>query len=459
MLLNIIYIMFILYISIEIQKKFKVPAPIPTIILTLILSALFPTFMDFTTLEVFSEEMLVFIVLLVLVDAFELKLEDLRKNWLSLVYLAGFAVALSILSGVLVANTVFAEYNLSTGAIIALFAMCLATDPVAVVSTFKQYKLPHQLKLLAEGESLFNDAVALICFSAFGLYLMKGGELTTTYAVTVTLEVLILSTLVGIVIGLIGIGLLKMTKDLMGELVLILLIAYAAFYLAEHTTVIGGNHLSGLLSEIVAILTMTSLIDKSYRYEERRIERAKKLINAEMDSDIKRKDKTSKRIIQTFVKDITSIKNQKDVSSFLEVLAMFVNAILFISLAKLINFDNLLIYWKEILTMFLITTVIRAIMMGKFAIVSNKVKNMSNIDLSWWSVLLNSGIKGGLSIVMLHMLYMAVPNFEHKIMFESIVIGVILLSLFIYVSGLMITIGMNKAKFEREYDLEKENGH
>ena len=456
MLSNIIYILFILFISLEIQKIMKIPAPVSTIILTVVLGFIFPDFMAFTTLEVFSEEMLVFIVLLVLVDAFVLKLSEIKNNWVSLSYLAGVSVALSVLAGVAMSNTIFSQYNLSVGSIIALFSMCLATDPVSVVATFKQYKIPHQLKLLAEGESLFNDAVALIMFSAFGLYLMKGNELTASYAVIVSFEIIVLSTLIGLIIGVIGISLLKTTKDLLSELVLILLIAYGAFFFAEHMSVIGGNHLSGLLSEIVAILTMTSIIDKSHKYEKRRIERNTNSIIYEIENNIGRKQKTSKKLVESFVTDISNLQNQQAISNFLEMLAMFINAILFISLAKLIVLDDLILYWKEILMMFLTTTIIRFFMMGKFAFVSNKVNKKYTINFRWWSVLSFAGIKGGLSIVMLHMLNLTFPNFEHKAMFESIVIGVILLSLFIYVIGLMITIGTNKEKFEIEYLEEKQ---
>ena len=133
---------------------------------------------------------------------------------------------------------------------------------------------------------------------------------------------------------------------------------------------------------------------------------------------------------------------------------MFVNVFLFVSLGKLMNFQNLLYYWKEILTMFLLTTVIRMLMMGKMCFVLS-VKKGSYFDLGGWHILLFSGIKGGLSIVMLHWLNSRVPNFEHFELFVAIVTGVILLSMFVYTIGLMITIKINKKTFEKEISLEK----
>lgn len=95
--------------------------------------------------------------------------------------------------------------------------------------------------------------------------------------------------------------------------------------------------------------------------------------------------------------------------------------------------------------MFALTTLIRAVMMGKFAYLSNSLKGMQNISFQWWSVLLFAGIKGGLSIVMLQMLP---DSFEHKAMFEAVVMGVILLSTIFYALILVAIILLNKEAFE-----------
>ena len=43
-----------------------------------------------------------------------------------------------------------------------LGAILSATDPVAVVALFRQLGAPQRLTILVEGESLFNDATALV---------------------------------------------------------------------------------------------------------------------------------------------------------------------------------------------------------------------------------------------------------------------------------------------------------
>lgn len=227
MLENIVIILGILFISIKGEKKLKIPSPLTIVLVTFGILYFNQHFMNFTDVTFFSQEMTIFIVLLVLVDAFIFRFEELKKNWISIIYLAGIAVVLSILIGVILFQyTIFEQYQLSIGAVIALFAMCLATDPVSVVATFKQYRIPHKIKFLAEGESLFNDAVALIMFSSFGLYLMQGNELTISYSVGVSLKVIGVSILIGFIAGTIGLFLMKTTKDTLTELVIILFIAY-----------------------------------------------------------------------------------------------------------------------------------------------------------------------------------------------------------------------------------------
>lgn len=455
MLLNIILILGILFISLKIETSFKIPLPLPVLLLTILISNIYPQFMGFTNLEVFSEEMLAFIVILVLGDAFVLKWSEIKENWLSLLYLAVIAVILSVISGVVITHTIFAHYGLTTGATIVLFSMCLATDPVAVVSTFNQYKLPHKLKFLAEGESLFNDAAALIMFSVFGLAMLKGIDVNITYIFTEISTVIVGSFLNGFIFGLIGIYFLKITKDTMGELVLILLIAYLSFYFAEHFHTSYGNNLSGLLSEIVSVITITTIIYASLNRKDDRNENRKNIVLNNNIQILNKAKIKSERFLNNWISDITNVEKQKDIGVFLNVLALFVNAVLFISLAKIIKFENLLFYWKEILTMFIVTTLIRALMMGKFSLISNQNKNMVNINFRWWLILLFAGIKGGLSIVMLHILNKTIPDFPHKIMFESIIMGIILLSVFVYVIGLMITISLNKEKFKKDCEEEK----
>ncbi len=444
MILTLLLLLTVLFLSIEIQKHFKIPSPITLIVLSYGFYYLFPQMVLFSE-ESFAELVLFLIPILIASDALQLKLSDLKKNAWSLLFLAVVAVALSILFGLVTANTFFAEYNLSVGAVIALFAMVLATDPVSVVSVFSSFKIPHKLKILAEGESLFNDATALIIFAFIALPLINGVEITAFDIAFVSVKVVSLSVMIGLVVGFIGILLMKQTQDGMSELVLILMTAYGAFELAEHF------HLAGLLAVIVAVITLNSITDKSLKEASRRVRKGKRILDKTNKSRKVFSTRFMGGITSKLNEDITSIERHKQNLNYVAVLALLANAFLFISMASIVHIDVILKYTSEILWMFLVTTLIRAIMMSKFAFISNRSTKMTNVNFRWWSVLLFAGIKGGLSIVMLQMLP---SDFAHKELFEAIVVGIILLSTIIYALILVAIILYNKSVFVEEYERE-----
>lgn len=450
MIFNIIAILSILFIALQIEKSnLKIPTPFTIIIFTLLLKLIYPDFMGFLTTAIFSEEMLIFIVILVLADAYAIKFKEVKENWISLVYLAGIGVVLSVLIGAYLTKQVLIDYNLSYGSLIALIAMCTATDPVSVITVLKKFKIPHKLKFLAEGESLFNDAAALIMFNSFGLAILLGITIDLDYGATIISKVILLSIIIGLFIGFFGTLFMKFINDLKSELLLILLTAYIAFELAEII------HASGLLAEIVAILTATTIIHKSFELEAKRVNKNKEILIENISNDkIRNKSKTSK-YMNKFMTDITNLKRHKDIEDVLDILALIVNGVLFVSLANIINIDLLIKYKTEIFYIFLITIFSRMLILGKFMIFSNFTNKIPKISLKWFVILNLAGIKGGLSIVMLHMLSLTIPNFEYLELFNAIVSGVILLSIFIYIPLLILFISINKKSFEDEYNQEK----
>jgi CPA1 family monovalent cation:H+ antiporter len=396
--------------------------------------------------ETFAHLVLFLIPILMTADALHLKLKDLKANALSLIYLAVFSVSLSIIIGIFIADPLFGQYALSTGAVIALFAMVLATDPVSVVSVFSSFKVSHKLKILAEGESLFNDATALIIFVFIAIPMINGENIGAGDILFVSIKVLTLSVAIGLLIGFIGIGLMRFTQDSMSEFVIILLTAYASFEIAEIF------HLAGLLAVIVAIITLNSITEKSFEAKERQVEKAKRIVYNTNKNRKKFSFGFINRMTNKLKSDITDLERHKQNINYIGVLAILANTFLFVSMASIVHVDALIKYSTEIFIMFGVTTLIRAIMMGKFAYISNSVSSMQDISLRWWSILLFAGIKGGLSIVMLQMLP---KGFEHQEMFEAIVMGVILLSTIIYALVLVGIILKNKDAFDEEYALHK----
>jgi CPA1 family monovalent cation:H+ antiporter len=79
--------------------------------------------------------------------------------------------------------------------------------------------------------------------------------------------------------------------------------------------------------------------------------------------------------------------------------------------------------------MFIITTLIRAISMAKFSFWGSKLEQIKPVGFEGWFILTFSGMKGALSIILVHMIP---SSFEYKELFEVVTTGVVMLSIFVY---------------------------
>jgi len=459
MIITLLSITIILFLSLQLQDKLSIPSPLSLIVLSFAYHHLSHNIFLLTgDPEHFSRLVLFLLPILLIGDALEVKLADLKEHGLSLFYLAVIAVALSVVLAIFMADALFGAYNLSIAAIVVLFAMVLATDPVSVVSIFSNFELPHRLKILAEGESLFNDATALIVFVFIGLYALGGGEITSGYVAETSLIIVLGSVAVGVAVGFIGLALMKTTANRIAELLLVIITGYGAFELSEHfytlLNLFGGHshlHLSGILACIVATITIHHFMTRAVEDEGSIIHKEEASIHRESALG-----KSSLHLISTAITKIKATVEERDrhlrTREDVQLLAIVANTILFIAMAEVIDLELLLKYKIEILGMFTVTTVIRALMMAKFAIITNQTDKMANVNFRWWGVLTFAGIKGGLSVVMLMMIP---PGFEHLEMFKAVVIGVVLLSTFVYSAMLIAIIGMNKTVFAEEKAAEK----
>ena len=102
-----------------------------------------------------------FIPTLIFPTAVRLDLQLLKRNAYPILLLAvpGLIVSTLVVGGVAGMVT-----PLAWSTAILFGALISATDPVAVVALFEELKVPRRLSILVEGESLFNDAVAVVLF-------------------------------------------------------------------------------------------------------------------------------------------------------------------------------------------------------------------------------------------------------------------------------------------------------
>ncbi|TIN45934.1 MAG: sodium:proton antiporter, partial [Mesorhizobium sp.] len=114
------------------------------------------------TIEIDPELALALFIAPVLLDAaYDTSLRDLKRYRLSLVLLALGAV---VFTTVVVAFVGWKMAGLPIAAAIALGAIVAPPDAVAASAVLGQFKVPHRLNVILQGESLLNDATALLIY-------------------------------------------------------------------------------------------------------------------------------------------------------------------------------------------------------------------------------------------------------------------------------------------------------
>ncbi len=184
---------------------------------------------------------------LVFEAAFQTDITSLRRTIGGIAFLAipGVLVTTAIIAGAL---------HLVTGLRLELAfvvgAMVSATDPVAVIATFKRLGTPKSLGTLVEGESLFNDGTAIVLF---GIALQTvGGNVGIPDAVLTFVTVLLTSILIGGVAGFVASRVVAVVDDHLIETAVSVLLAYGTYVLADVL------HESGVIATVVAGMTLGS---------------------------------------------------------------------------------------------------------------------------------------------------------------------------------------------------------
>src|SRR5215475_8491337 len=99
----------------------------------------------------------------VLLDAaYDASLRDLKDNWAPVTSLVVFAVGLTTAAVAFVVHSLMPA--MPWPAAIALGAIVAPPDAVAATAVLRQLRPPHRLLTILEGESLLNDATALLIY-------------------------------------------------------------------------------------------------------------------------------------------------------------------------------------------------------------------------------------------------------------------------------------------------------
>jgi CPA1 family monovalent cation:H+ antiporter len=123
------------------------------------------------------------------------------------------------------------------------------TDTVSVIAVFKEISVPSRLITIVEGESLFNDGVALVLFSLI-LKVYTTGSLTIATGVRELVVVILGGSLIGLVLGYLGVMLYVQIEDSLSNILLTVAIALGAFQISQAIGV------SGVVAVVVAGLVV-----------------------------------------------------------------------------------------------------------------------------------------------------------------------------------------------------------
>jgi CPA1 family monovalent cation:H+ antiporter len=149
------------------------------------------------TLVLDPELALALFVAPVLVDAaFDSSPRDMRANWRAIASLAVGAVGLTVAVVAVVARLLVPE--MPWAAAIALGAIVAPPDAAAATTVLKQLRPPRRLLVILEGESLFNDASALLIYRV-----AVGATLTGVLAGWSILPMLLVVTVGSVVLALV----------------------------------------------------------------------------------------------------------------------------------------------------------------------------------------------------------------------------------------------------------------
>ena len=98
-----------------------------------------------------------------------INIHQFRLQFKTISFLSTFGLLVSVF---MIATVLVYAAGVSWGASLLFGAVISATDPIAVLTLFKTLGAPRRLSLLADGESMFNDATGVIAFKLVSLFVI-----------------------------------------------------------------------------------------------------------------------------------------------------------------------------------------------------------------------------------------------------------------------------------------------
>jgi CPA1 family monovalent cation:H+ antiporter len=229
-----------------------------------------------------------------------------------------------------------------------------------VIAFFRSLGVSKRLSILVEGESLFNDGVAIVLFSlALGAAAIAGEStgngLNLSSAILEFLRVALGGLGVGFVLGLVvSYVILKNIDDHLIETMTTLVLAFGAYVAAEQF------HLSGILAVVAAGLMVGNLGSQN-----------------------------------------TSPSTALAIDNFWELLAFVANSLVFLLIGLRIELGNWLLFFVPIVVALLAVLLSRAITVYGLAALHNRLAaEHAKVPLAYRHVMFWGGLRGAISLAL-----------------------------------------------------------
>ncbi|MDH5509911.1 MAG: cation:proton antiporter [Nitrospinota bacterium] len=328
-----------------------------------------------------SPEMILYVFLptLVFEAAFNLDWRLLRADLPSVLLLAAPGLVLSTaVIGLVVSVTTSIPFTQA----LLLGAILSATDPVAVIALFRQLGVSRRLSTLVEGESLFNDATAIV-LSRILVGIIAAGSFTFDNALGGMVDfawIFFGGVLVGwILAALARMALGAVESDSAIEITLTTTLAYLSFLVAEE-----AFHVSGVMATVAAGLSLGG--------------------------------KGRMRI---------SPSVRKYLDSFWEYLAFVANALIFLLVGLHVNLGSIIGLLDQLAWVAVAMLLSRALVIFGLVPLAGKWPGAEPVNIKYQSVMYWGGLRGAIALAIV----LSLPQFERSELFVNLVTGAVLFTL------------------------------